>query len=74
MKTLTDAQLKELGETLGEALSPEDCEHDHATTVRVLGDMGLAYDQIEATVAEFKDLGGRCDCEVMFNVILGPEV
>jgi hypothetical protein len=80
MKALTAEQMSKFADALGEALNLReedgectwDCDHDHAATVRILGDMGLAYEQIEAAVEELADLGGYCDCEVMFNVICGP--
>jgi hypothetical protein len=81
MKTLTGEQLGKLGEALERALDLReedgemtwDCGHDHAATVRILGDMGLSYEQIEAATEELNSLGGYCDCEVMMNVICGPE-
>jgi hypothetical protein len=77
MKTLTDEQIRELGDPLGDALNPRgegedftwDCDHSHDNTIRILGDMGLTYEQIEAVVAELNDVGAHCDCEVMWNVV-----
>jgi len=81
MRTLTTEQLEALVEPLHVALNYReangeatwDCDHDHAATIRILGDMGLSYEQIEAAVEEFNELGGHCDCEVILNVIFGPE-
>jgi hypothetical protein len=81
MKTLTDDQLEQLGETLEAALNPRgegeafawDCEHDHAHTTSILGDMGLTWGEIETVIEELNDLGGHCDCEVMLNVIASQE-
>jgi hypothetical protein len=78
MKTLTRGQMGDLAKALHDALNPRgegtsftwDCEHDHARVTRILGDMGLTYEQIEAAVEELKALGGHCDCEVMLNVVL----
>ncbi len=82
MRTLTAEQVGRLAVALDEALEWRDlpdgdscswtCEHDHAGTVRILGDMGLSYPEIEAVLAELNELGGRCDCEVVFYVLPGP--
>jgi hypothetical protein len=77
MKTLTREQMEQLAEGLQEALNPRgegadftwDCEHDHTRVTRILGEMGLTYQQIEAAVEELDNLGGHCDCEVMLNVL-----
>lgn len=77
MKTLTTEQLEQLEERLHAALNPRgegdaftwDCEHDHSRTTDALGDMGLSWEQIEEVVEELNDLGGQCDCMVMFNVL-----
>ena len=46
-----------------------DCEHDYRRTRRILAEMGFSPRRVRELVKEFHDLGGHCDCEVMFNVI-----
>jgi hypothetical protein len=72
MGTLTEDQLGQLAAELDAALMPGEgidysrgCEGDHTWTRRLLGDMGLTWEQIEAVSEELKDLGGGCDCEVV---------
>ena len=80
MKTLTDSQFQELATALHDAMNPReeggaptwDCEHDHTNTISILGDLGLNYEQIEAAVEEFNDLGGGCDCEILLNCMPEP--
>jgi len=81
VKTLTARQMKALAEGLTEALNPReedgeptwDCEHDRSMTVRLLGDLGLTFEHIEAVLKELDDLGGHCDCEVMLNILCRQE-
>jgi hypothetical protein len=78
---LTREQQDILAEQLNRALNPRwvrdeftwDCEHDHSQVIRILGDMGLSYQDIEEVVEDFDQRGGHCDCEVMLNVLCGPE-
>jgi hypothetical protein len=44
------------------------CFGDLRFTNRILRDMGLDVRAIEISTAYFKDHGGYCDCEVIFNV------
>jgi hypothetical protein len=77
MRTRTSDQRKDLADALNEARDPREekgewpwnGEHDHAATIRALGELGLRYEQTEAVVEELNDLGGHCDGEVMLNVI-----
>ena len=41
------------------------CDHDHRRAKKILLDMG--YD-IDTSIQYFNDLGGFCDCEILFNV------
>src|SRR5262245_8553109 len=85
MKTLTDEQLDALADGLYQAVNFQEvegrltwnCNHDHAHTIQILGDMGLSYLEIEAAVKEMSELGGNCDCEVILNIVQrerGPAV
>jgi hypothetical protein len=48
------------------------CEHDDLTlSRRILADMGLSKTAIEDSVTYFRERGGYCDCEVLFNVKRG---
>jgi Protein of unknown function (DUF2695) len=47
------------------------CFGDMRFTQRILRDMGLDEYSIEVSTTYFKDHGGYCDCEVVFNV--GPQ-
>lgn len=38
---------------------------------RILGEMGMAADQIEQSIAYFRQHGACCDCEVFLNVDRG---
>jgi hypothetical protein len=79
LKTLTGEQLDRLAARLNgaDALDPRggeedftwNCDNELTHTRRILGDMGLTWEQIEAATEELEDLGGHCDCEVMFNVV-----
>jgi hypothetical protein len=79
MTTLTAGQVQAFGSALEGALNLReedghwtwDCGHDHAASNRILGDLGLSYQQIEEVIAELNDRGGHCDCEVILNVLCG---
>lgn len=45
------------------------CAHDHRHTREILALFPNV--NIEASIAHFKEHGGHCDCEVMFNVVYG---
>jgi hypothetical protein len=46
------------------------CFGDMRFTERILREMGLDEQSISVSTAYFRDHGGYCDCEVIFNV--GP--
>ena len=43
------------------------CQHDHGYTISLLANKWPQID-VEATLKLFRDHGGYCDCEVLFNV------
>ena len=45
-----------------------DCEHNHKYATKILGMMGYTPGQIKKTIEYFRQQGGYCDCEVLFNV------
>jgi hypothetical protein len=81
-RRLTTEQWERLADELDAALNPRldenyestcDCDQDghdgHTRTIQILGDMGLAWDQIEEIVTDLNDRGGRCDCEVRWGIL-----
>ena len=44
------------------------CHGDLRAATAILGRMGLTERAVRVSVAYFKDHGGYCDCEVVFNV------
>jgi len=44
------------------------CFGDMQFTTRILREMGLDEPSINVSTAYFRDHGGYCDCEVIFNV------
>jgi hypothetical protein len=78
--TPKDTRWEEFASRLEESLAPEVdqyghkiirwwCGGTHHHCVDVLRGMGLDAGDVEASLAYFRDRGGYCDCEVMFNVV-----
>lgn len=47
------------------------CDHDLRMSIKILHDMVLAGDDeidVAGTLEYFRENGGHCDCEVLFNV------
>jgi hypothetical protein len=45
------------------------CDHDLRRTERILTEMGFDQEKIDRVIRYFKDHGGFCDCEVIFNAM-----
>lgn len=54
---------------LMEALDKKECEHDHQTAKELLHQMKMKDEDIRKIMEVFKEYGGHCDCEVIYNVV-----
>lgn len=45
-----------------------DCSEDCPLSRRILSEMGFTNHQVADSISHFHELGGWCDCEVVFNV------
>jgi len=63
---LTEENVQELFEYLEEQLDASGCDHTLRHTKQWLKD-NIPQELIEDAIAEIKDMGGFCDCEVLLN-------
>ena len=63
---LTKEDVQELFEYLEEQLNNSSCDHTLRYMVQWLTD-NISQELIESAIAEVSDMGGYCDCEVLFN-------
>ncbi len=63
---LTEDNVQELFEYLEEQLDSFDCDHTLRHTEHWLKS-NISQKMIESVIAEITDMGGCCDCEVLFN-------
>ena len=71
---LTEAQkLKYVGK-LDQFLGKMSCEHNYVHTRKILGELGIDFDDIENFVEFCESNGGFCDCEIMLNVVYGEDI
>ena len=63
---LTQENVQELFAHLEEQLDHSCCDHTLRYTKQWLKD-NIPQEMIESIVAEMTDMGGYCDCEVLFN-------
>lgn len=52
---------------MGEMASPDDCDHTHTRTQRLLAANGVTDDA--PALAWLREHGGYCDCEVILNTV-----
>jgi hypothetical protein len=59
-------------ERLDDRLCPADpaqprivCGHSFATTIRILRELAIELNELEAVIGYFRANGARCDCEVL---------
>ena len=65
-RVLNRAQAKNLLNYVATRLSSEGCDNTPRFTMQWLQD-NLSSDRVEAALAEIRDMGGYCDCELLLN-------
>ena len=58
---------REDGEIVWNCASHETVEPAFSKSEKILAEMGLSPDEINLSLNYFREHGGHCDCEVLFN-------
>ena len=54
-------------ESLEDELDANGCDHSYTHTIKILDDLKIT--DHKRILAKFQDMGGFCDCEVLYNVL-----